>query len=434
MPFWAYMLHCRGGAYYTGHTDNLERRVAEHRSGAVEGFTSDKLPVELVWWEQFATRLEALEAERKIKGWSRAKKMALIRGDWDRVSQLAKSKGSASTSSARTGKNVSLNSVRPELVEGPSFSSSRLITGILETDGRLDKALAEATGLSRERVKGLIANGSVVIDGRTATTASAKLAGGESFRVTLPPPEPLETIAQDIPLDIVFEDAYLLVVNKPAGMVVHPAAGNADGTLVNALLHHCKGQLSGINGVARPGIVHRIDKDTSGLLVVAKSDAAHEGLAKQFADHSIHRRYLAVCAGHPDPVKGTVEGRIGRSDKDRKKMAVLPDGATRGKHAVTHYEVLRRLGHAALIECRLETGRTHQVRVHCASIGHPLLGDPVYGRTPKPLRPVLEQLQFARQALHAASLGFSHPISGESLDFCAELPPDMRELIDEIAR
>ena len=412
MPFWAYMLHCRGGAYYTGHTDNLERRVAEHRSGAVEGFTSDKLPVELVWWEQFATRLEALEAERKIKGWSRAKKMALIGGDWDRVSQLAKSKGSASTSSAQT-----------EVLQGNALLS-----------GRLDKALAEATELSRERVKGLIANGLVEIDGRTATTASAKLAGGEAFRVTLPPPEPLETTAQDIPLDIVFEDAHLLVVNKPAGMVVHPAAGNADGTLVNALLHHCKGQLSGINGVARPGIVHRIDKDTSGLLVVAKFDAAHEGLAKQFADHSIHRRYLAVCAGHPDPVKGTVEGRIGRSDKDRKKMAVLPDGATRGKHAVTHYEVLRRLGHAALIECRLETGRTHQVRVHCASIGHPLLGDPVYGRTPKPLRPVLEQLQFARQALHAASLGFSHPISGESLDFCAELPPDMRELIDETAR
>ena len=231
-----------------------------------------------------------------------------------------------------------------------------------------------------------------------------------------------------------FEDAHLLVVNKPAGMVVHPAAGNADGTLVNALLHHCEGRLSGINGVARPGIVHRIDKDTSGLLVVAKSDAAHEGLATQFADHSIVRRYLAVCAGHPNPPAGTVRGRIGRSDRDRKRMAVLPDSATRGKHAVTHYETVRRLDHAALIECRLETGRTHQVRVHCASIGHPLLGDPVYGRTPKHLRETLRRLGFARQALHAARLGFIHPISGESLDFRAELPPDMRELIDETAR
>ena len=233
---------------------------------------------------------------------------------------------------------------------------------------------------------------------------------------------------------MVFEDAHLVVVNKPAGMVVHPAAGNPDGTLVNALLHHCAGQLSGINGVARPGIVHRIDKDTSGLLVVAKSDAAHEGLARQFADHSITRRYLAVCAGHPNPPAGTIAGRLGRSDRDRKKMAVLPDDTSRGKHAVTHYETLRALTHASLIECRLETGRTHQVRVHCASIGHALLGDPVYGRTPRALRPLLEELGFARQALHAARLGFRHPISGESLDFCAEPPSDMRELIDQTAR
>ncbi|WP_247710236.1 RluA family pseudouridine synthase [Qipengyuania huizhouensis] len=305
---------------------------------------------------------------------------------------------------------------------------------MIHTSGRLDKALAEATGLSRERVKGLIADGAVEINGKSAKSGSAKLTGGESYVVTLPPPEPLETIAQNIPLDVVFEDEHLLVVNKPAGMVVHPAAGNRDGTLVNALLHHCKGQLSGINGVARPGIVHRIDKDTSGLLVVAKSDAAHEGLARQFADHSITRRYLAVCAEHPNPQSGTISTRIGRSDKDRKKMTVLPDKSTRGKHAVTHYETLQRLDHAALIECRLETGRTHQVRVHCASIGHALLGDPVYGRTPQPLRTLLESLDFKRQALHAARLGFIHPISGESLDFCAELPHDMRELIDETAR
>ena len=315
-----------------------------------------------------------------------------------------------------------------------SMSSPDVLTGTLENGGRLDKALAEATGLSRERVKGLIAQGVVEIAGKAARSGSVKLAGGEEYRITLAPPEPLETIPQDIPLDVVFEDEHLLVVNKPAGMVVHPAAGNPDGTLVNALLHHCKGQLSGINGVARPGIVHRIDKDTSGLLVVAKSDAAHEGLAKQFADHSITRRYLAVCAGHPNPPSGTVSGRLGRSDKDRKKMAVLPDDSSRGKHAVTHFETLKRLDHCALIECRLETGRTHQVRVHCASIGHALLGDPVYGRTPKPLRALLDRLAFRRQALHAARLGFNHPISGESLDFCAELPSDMAELIDETAR
>jgi 23S rRNA pseudouridine1911/1915/1917 synthase len=215
-------------------------------------------------------------------------------------------------------------------------------------------------------------------------------------------------------------------------MVVHPAVGNITGTLVNALLHHCRGQLSGINGVARPGIVHRIDKDTSGLLVVAKSDAAHEGLAAQFAAHTVHRRYIAVCAGHPSPPEGTVNARIGRSDADRKKMTVLPNNSSRGKSAVTHYKVLERLDDAAMIECRLETGRTHQVRVHCASIGHPLLGDPAYGRTPKQLRPVLERLAFARQALHAAELGFQHPVTGEIVQFRSNIPQDMAELIDQL--
>ena len=314
------------------------------------------------------------------------------------------------------------------------MGEAEIISGTLGQPGRLDKVLAEASGLSRERVKTLIASGAVTIGKTVAKSASAKVRGEENWRIALPANAPLDTPAEDIPLDIVFEDDDLLVVNKPAGMVVHPAAGNPDGTLVNALLHHCRGRLSGINGVERPGIVHRIDKDTSGLLVVAKSDAAHEGLARQFADHSIVRRYLAVCAGHPNPPSGTVSGRLGRSDKDRKKMAVLPDTSSRGKHAVTHFETLQRLQDAALIECRLETGRTHQVRVHCASIGHALLGDPVYGRTPKALRPLLERLDFRRQALHAARLGFRHPITGETLDFCAELPGDMRELIDETAR
>ena len=219
-------------------------------------------------------------------------------------------------------------------------------------------------------------------------------------------------------------------MDKPAGLVVHPAAGNLDGTLVNALLHHCRGQLSGIGGVARPGIVHRIDKDTSGLLVVAKTDAAHEGLAAQFADHSIERAYLAIVGGLPTPVSGTIRGAIARSSHDRKKMALVEDG--RGKHAVTHYKLLERLDSAALVECRLETGRTHQVRVHMASIGHPLLGDPVYGRTPSRLRPLLNQLHFHRQALHAAVLGFIHPVTGAAIRLESTLPADMAELLVEL--
>ena len=314
------------------------------------------------------------------------------------------------------------------------MADGQVITGTTAAPGRLDKALAEAAGLSRERVKALLAQGAVSVDGARAGSPSAKLAAGTAFAITLPPPVALEAEAQDIPLSIVFEDDHLIVVDKPAGLVVHPAAGNADGTLVNALLHHCAGRLSSINGVERPGIVHRIDKDTSGLLVVAKTDAAHEGLARQFAAHSIHRRYLAVCAGHPRPASGTIAGRLGRSDRDRKKMAVLPAESARGKRAVTHYALLRSLAHCALIECRLETGRTHQVRVHCASIGHPLLGDPVYGRDPKPLRPLLDRLGFNRQALHAAELGFIHPVTGERHDFRADLPRDMAELIDEAAR
>jgi 23S rRNA pseudouridine1911/1915/1917 synthase len=260
---------------------------------------------------------------------------------------------------------------------------------------------------------------------------SGKATEGADFAIALPPATDPVAQPQDIPLNVVFEDAHLIVVDKPAGLVVHPAVGNRDGTLVNALLHHCAGQLSGIGGVARPGIVHRIDKDTSGLMVVAKSDAAHEGLAKQFADHSIERVYLAVVSGHPLPREGTITGRIGRSETDRKKMALLHDNSPRGKHAVTHYKVLKRLDDCALIECRLETGRTHQVRVHLASTGHALLGDPVYGRANPRLRPILQKLDFRRQALHAAVLGFVHPVTGDRLRFESDQPPDMRELIDE---
>jgi 23S rRNA pseudouridine1911/1915/1917 synthase len=253
-----------------------------------------------------------------------------------------------------------------------------------------------------------------------------------AFEIRVPEAAPSEAQAQDIPLTIVFEDEHLIVIDKPAGLVVHPAAGNLDGTLVNALLHHCKGQLSGIGGVVRPGIVHRIDKETSGLLVVAKTNKAHEGLAKQFADHSIERAYLAIVAGLPVPASGTVRGHIGRSDKDRKKMAVLHEENKRGKHAVTHYRLLEALAGASLVECRLETGRTHQVRVHMSSIGHPLLGDPVYGRAPSRFRPILNQLHFARQALHAAVLGFIHPVTGASLRFESTLPADMAGLLVEL--
>lgn len=311
------------------------------------------------------------------------------------------------------------------------MGGDQVITGTLVGGGRLDKALAEASGLSRERVKALISQGLVCVAGARAGQASVKAPEGADFAIEVPPAAQAEARAQDIPLKVVFEDAHLIVVDKPAGLVVHPAAGNSDGTLVNALLYHCRGNLSGIGGVARPGIVHRIDKDTSGLLVVAKSDAAHEGLARQFADHSIERLYLAVVNGHPHPREGTIRGKIGRSDANRKKMAVLTDNASRGKHAVTHYKTLKTLDDSAIVECRLETGRTHQVRVHLASIGHALVGDPVYGRSNPRLRTVLNNLDFRRQALHAAVLGFVHPVTGDRLRFESDLPTDMKELIDE---
>jgi 23S rRNA pseudouridine1911/1915/1917 synthase len=225
---------------------------------------------------------------------------------------------------------------------------------------------------------------------------------------------------------VVFEDEHLLVVDKPAGLVVHPAAGNPDGTLVNALLHHCGGSLSGIGGVARPGIVHRIDKDTSGLLVVAKTDVAHEGLAKQFAAHSIDRRYLAIVAGLPKTAEGIVDAPLARSSTNRKKISIVE--GRRGKRAVTHWRRLQILQDAALVECRLETGRTHQVRVHMASLGHPLLGDPVYGHSGKSSRELLKRLNFHRQALHAAELGFTHPVTKHRLSFASGMPADMQEL------
>ncbi|WP_448660445.1 RluA family pseudouridine synthase [Sphingomonas sp. CJ99] len=296
-----------------------------------------------------------------------------------------------------------------------------------EADGwRLDRALADALPtLSRERLKLLIAQGSVIGPDGPVRDAKRKAAAGTPFSVTIPDPKPAHNEAQAIDLTVVFEDAHLIVIDKQAGLVVHPAAGNVDGTLVNALLHHCGGSLSGIGGVARPGIVHRIDKDTSGLMVAAKTDRAHVGLARQFKDHSIDRRYLAVVNGVPKQGSGVVDAPLARSPVNRKKVAIV----AHGKRAVTHWRLVRPLDHAGLVECRLETGRTHQVRVHMASIGHALVGDPVYGRTVPRHREALETLGFRRQALHAARLGFIHPVTNTALSFDSEPPPDIRELI-----
>ncbi len=289
---------------------------------------------------------------------------------------------------------------------------------------RLDRALAlSLPTISRERLKALISSGHVRSAIALSRDPAMKVVAAGKFEIDIPLPTAMANEAQDIALEIIFEDEHLLIVDKPAGLVVHPAAGNLDGTLVNALLHHCAGRLSGIGGVARPGIVHRIDKDTSGLLVVAKTDRAHEGLSAQFAKHSIDRRYAAIVAGLPLS-EGIIDAPLARSPHDRKKMAIQ----ARGKRAVTHFTLVEPLRRAAMIECRLETGRTHQIRVHLASIGHPLLGDPVYGRNRPEHRDVLQLLDFKRQALHAAQLGFVHPVTSLSMSFESKLPRDMQAL------
>ncbi len=292
---------------------------------------------------------------------------------------------------------------------------------------RLDAALSGLLDeLSRERIKSLVAAGNLTVDGDTVTDPAAKKYAGKPFELIVPAPIEGPAQPQDIPLDVVFEDHDLIVINKPAGLVVHPAAGHPDGTLVNALLHHCKGQLSGIGGVMRPGIVHRIDKDTSGLMVASKSNEAHQGLSALFKEHDIERRYLAIVNGRPNPPSATIEGNIGRSNVNRKKMAVVGDG--KGKPAMTHYTVKEVLDGSALVECQLETGRTHQVRVHMSHIGYSLIGDPLYGVRRKSLLSRRKDIQFGRQALHAATLGFIHPISEEKLMFSIDLPDDMQTL------
>ncbi|WP_294299023.1 RluA family pseudouridine synthase [uncultured Sphingomonas sp.] len=294
---------------------------------------------------------------------------------------------------------------------------------------RLDRALADAVPtMSRERLKVLISSGAVTGPAGLVRDPAKKAVGDAIYEVAVPDPTPAHNEPQDIALNVVYEDDHLIVIDKQAGLVVHPAAGNLDGTLVNALLHHCQGSLSGIGGVARPGIVHRIDKDTSGLMVAAKTDRTHEGLARQFKAHSIDRRYKAIVSGLPRVKAGTVDAPLARSPQNRKKVAIVSGG----KHAITHWRELRELRDAALVECRLETGRTHQVRVHMASLGHPLVGDPVYGRTKSSHRALLETLGFHRQALHAARLGFIHPISSVALSFESEMPADMQELFNQL--
>lgn len=286
---------------------------------------------------------------------------------------------------------------------------------------RIDKALATLNdSWSRSQVSSWIDEGRLTVNGQSVK-AKYKVKVGDVVEVTIPEPEELEIVAEDLNLEIVYEDADVLVVNKPRGMVVHPAPGHTSGTLVNGLMHHCT-DLSGINGVLRPGIVHRIDKDTSGLLMVAKNDVAHEGLVNQLVDKSVTRKYLALVHGHIPHDKGTIDAPIGRDTKDRQKQAIV-DG---GKHAVTHFQVVERFGNFTLVECRLETGRTHQIRVHMNYIGYPLAGDPKYG--PK------KTIDFGGQVLHAGVIGFVHPVTKEYLEFSSPIPEDFEALLTELRK
>lgn len=300
---------------------------------------------------------------------------------------------------------------------------------------RLDRVLAAAfSDLSRARLQVLISEGRLSFEGETIRDGKHKARPGR-YELSVPAPVSATPEPQDIPLEVFYEDEHLIVVNKPAGMAAHPAPGTPDGTLVNALLHHCGDTLSGIGGVLRPGIVHRLDKDTSGVLVAAKTDVTHRSLSELFSRHDIDRAYNAVVRGAPRYVKGSVNTRIGRSHHDRKKMAVLRGG---GREAITHYEVDEVFGDtkplAALLTCKLETGRTHQIRVHMAHLGAPCLGDPLYGSGAphRDVQAILKDLGFERQALHAAVLGFVHPITGKKLRFRAPLPDDMAALIDAL--
>ena len=308
-----------------------------------------------------------------------------------------------------------------------------------DAGARIDKYLSERADLTRSAAVRLLEEGDVSVCG-ASVSKNYKVRLGDEISINYPEPEPDTALPENIPLDVVYEDADIIVVNKPVGMVVHPAAGNPTGTLVNALLYHCKGSLSGIGGVLRPGIVHRIDKDTSGLLVVAKNDRAHLHLAEQIKEHSAHRIYCAVCVGNIKEDEGTIDLPIGRHPTDRKRMAVIRDPDREARDAVTHYRVLARFaGKAAwgnaftYIECRLETGRTHQIRVHMAAKGHPLLGDDVYGGANTPFGARHKSL-ITGQTLHACELHLTHPTTGERMHFTAPQPPEMTKLLEILSQ
>jgi 23S rRNA pseudouridine1911/1915/1917 synthase len=316
--------------------------------------------------------------------------------------------------------------------DSPENSPITILAAPEDAAQRLDKVLGDKIpDLSRSRIKNLVLAGAVTRDGVVTTDVSEKIRPGARYTVTIPPAAPATPSGEDIPFPILYEDRHLLVLNKPAGLVVHPAPGNPDGTLVNALIAHCGASLTGIGGERRPGIVHRLDKDTSGLMVVAKTEPVHTALSAAFAARTINRRYLALCWGLPSP-SGVIEGDIGRDPRDRKRMAIV---TRNGKAARTNFELIRPYGAAAaLISCKLDTGRTHQIRVHLASIGHPLIGDPVYLRRRPTAAAHLAApargtaLDFPRQALHAEILGFSHPATGEILQFQAPPPGDFEHL------
>ena len=282
---------------------------------------------------------------------------------------------------------------------------------------RIDRFLADSQDLTRSFLQKILKEGEVIVNGKSVK-ANYKLRKGDWIEFEIPEAVEPDIVAEDIPLSILYEDADVLVVDKPKGMVVHPAAGHYSRTLVNAVMYHCKGELSGINGVLRPGIVHRIDRDTTGSIIICKNDMAHNEIARQLKEHSINRRYRAIVTGVLKDEEGTIEGAIGRDKKDRKKMAITADG----KPAVTHYRVLQRFKHYTYVECVLETGRTHQIRVHMASIGHPLLGDEVYGRRS-------DKYKCEGQCLHAMTLGFHHPRTGEYIEVNAPLPPYFEHLL-----
>ena len=289
---------------------------------------------------------------------------------------------------------------------------------------RIDKYLAEQLpDITRSYLQKLLKDGSVQMNGKQVK-ASTKTVAGAVIALTIPEPEEPEILPENIPLDILYEDSDVILINKPKNMVVHPAAGHYTGTLVNALMYHCRGDLSGINGVLRPGIVHRIDKDTTGVLIVCKNDRAHNALAEQLKEHSITRKYRAIVCGNLKEDEGTVDAPLGRHPQDRKKMAIVRSG---GKRAVTHYRVLERFGNDTYIECQLETGRTHQIRVHMASLGHPLLGDEIYGRAKSPFK-------LEGQTLHAMVLGFIHPTTGEYMEFEAPLPEYFEKLLEKLRK